>query len=61
MKPLTILHTIETSGPGGAENVLLAIAQGLDPQRFRSIVAINYPGWLEDQLHELRLPCHRIA
>lgn len=61
MKPLTILHTIETSGPGGAENVLLTIAKGLDPQRFRSIVAINDPGWLEDQLHELRLPCHRIS
>ena len=60
VKPLTILHTIETSGPGGAESVLLALATGLDPARFRSIVAINRPGWLEDRLSELRLPFCRL-
>jgi glycosyltransferase involved in cell wall biosynthesis len=61
MKPLTILHTIETSGPGGAENVLLTLALGLDPASFRSIVVINDPGWLEERLNELNLPTHRIA
>ncbi len=45
-----ILHTIETSGPGGAENVLLSLVQGLDPNRFRSLVVLNSSGWLEDQL-----------
>lgn len=60
MKPLTILHTVETSGPGGAENVLLKLVSELDPARFRSIVAINDPGWLQDRLRELELPFHRI-
>jgi glycosyltransferase involved in cell wall biosynthesis len=60
MRPVTILHTIETSGPGGAEKVLLTLASGLDPARFRSIIAINESGWLEDRLQELCLPFHRI-
>lgn len=59
MKPLTILHTIETSGPGGAENVLLAVAARLDRRRFRSLVLINDAGWLEDRLRELELPVLR--
>ena len=60
MKRLTVLHTIETSGPGGAENVLLALALGLDKSRFRSIVVINDPGWLEDRLNELGLAYYRV-
>jgi glycosyltransferase involved in cell wall biosynthesis len=60
MKPLTILHTIETSGPGGAENVLLTLASRLDRNRFRPLVLINEPGWLEDHLHELELPVIRV-
>jgi glycosyltransferase involved in cell wall biosynthesis len=60
MKRLNILHTIETSGPGGAENVLLMLAGRLNPERFRSIVAINQPGWLEDRLAELGLPAVRV-
>jgi glycosyltransferase involved in cell wall biosynthesis len=60
MKKLNILHTIETSGPGGAENVLLLLAKGLDPERFRSVVVINEPGWLEDRLRDLELPTVRV-
>lgn len=61
MKKLNILHTIETSGPGGAENVLLLLVRRLDPERFRSVVVINEPGWLEDQLRELGLPTVRVT
>lgn len=50
MKPITVLHTIETGGPGGAETVLATLASGLDPQRFRSIVLLPETGWLYDQL-----------
>jgi glycosyltransferase involved in cell wall biosynthesis len=57
---LTILHTIETSGPGGAENVLLQLASRLSPDRFRSVVVINEPGWLEDKLHEAGLQTVRV-
>ena len=60
MKKITILHTIETSGPGGAENVLLQLVSRLDPKRFRSVVVINESGWLEDRLLELGLPTVRV-
>lgn len=60
MKPITVLHTIETSGPGGAENVLLTLALKLDPKRFRSIIVINDPGWLENRLNELSLHYYRV-
>jgi glycosyltransferase involved in cell wall biosynthesis len=60
MKRLNILHTIETSGPGGAENVLLMLASQLNPERFRSIVVINQAGWLEDRLREAGLQTVRV-
>jgi glycosyltransferase involved in cell wall biosynthesis len=50
LKQYTILHTIETSGPGGAETVLLELATRLDRSRFRSLVLLNQAGWLLDQL-----------
>lgn len=56
MKPRTILHTIETGGPGGAETVLLQLASHLDPARFRSIVLISQDGWLNGQLHARGIP-----
>ena len=50
VRPITILHTIETSGPGGAETLLLQLATRLDRARFRSLVLLNQKGWLLDQL-----------
>lgn len=50
MKRVTILHTIETGGPGGAETVLLETASRLDPARFRSLVVLSEDGWLRQQL-----------
>jgi len=48
----TILHTIETGGPGGAETVLMNLASGIDARRFRSIVFLPYGGWLAARLRE---------
>lgn len=45
-----ILHVIDTSGPGGAETVFLELARRVDPQRWRSFVAIPGPGWVNDNL-----------
>ncbi|MFB4203324.1 D-inositol-3-phosphate glycosyltransferase [wastewater metagenome] len=45
-----VLHTIDTTGPGGAETVFRQLATGLDPARFRSVVAITGEGWLADDL-----------
>ena len=51
MPPATnVLHLIETSGPGGAENMMLRLAEALDPRRYRSIFCLLKDGWLRTQL-----------
>jgi len=52
----TILHTIETGGPGGAETVLLRLASSLDPARFRSLALVAWKGWLSERLEEAGVP-----
>ena len=56
MKKLTILHTIETAGPGGAETVVLNLASRLDANRFRSIVLLPREDWLSKRLQERGIP-----
>src|SRR5690348_7787983 len=46
----TILHVINTTGPGGAEMVFANIARGLDRARWRSIAVVLESGWLETEL-----------
>jgi glycosyltransferase involved in cell wall biosynthesis len=58
MSRFTILHTIETAGPGGAETVLLHLAARLDCDRFRSIVLLPGKGWLSERLEEAGVPVH---
>jgi glycosyltransferase involved in cell wall biosynthesis len=53
---LSILHTIETGGPGGAETILLNLASHLDPGRFRSLVLLPRRGWLHSQLEKANVP-----
>ena len=48
--PRTILHVINTTGPGGAETVFANIARGLDTARWRSIAVVLDRGWLETEL-----------
>lgn len=55
MRKYTILHTIETGGPGGAETILLNLASHLDSCRFRSVVLLPCSGWLRSQLQEAGL------
>ena len=47
-----ILHAIDTSGPGGAETVFLALARGLDPAQYRSYAVIKSEGWVAGQLRK---------
>lgn len=49
---IKILHLIETSGPGGAENILLSILSGLDPRKYLSYVGTLRKGWLTKELME---------
>lgn len=46
----TIVHIIETGGPGGAETVFMDIIRSLDPTIWRSVAVIPDPGWLNDEL-----------
>ena len=46
----TILHLINTTGPGGAETVFLNLARMVQPARWRSIAVVSEPGWLLDAL-----------
>ena len=46
----SILHAIDTTGPGGAETVFLDLTENLTLDGYRSIAIIKGPGWVEDQL-----------
>ncbi len=46
----TILHLIDTTGPGGAETVFIQLADKLRTQNYRSIVVIRGPGWVQEEL-----------
>lgn len=46
----TILHAIDTTGPGGAETVFLDLVQNLNIEGFDNLAIIKGPGWVEDQL-----------
>jgi glycosyltransferase involved in cell wall biosynthesis len=54
----TLLHLIDTGGPGGAETVFLHLATRLDSKRFRSVPVVSRKGWLADRLREHGLPVH---
>ena len=57
----TILHTIETAGPGGAETVLYNLATALDPQRFRSVAVLPEEYWLGKKLTEAGIRTYYIT
>jgi len=46
----TILHVIDTTGPGGAETVFIDLASRLPKDRFRPIVVIRGKGWVYEEL-----------
>src|SRR2546422_8618044 len=45
-----VLHLIETSGPGGAEKMLIDLVEHLDGSRYASLVCLLKGGWLERRL-----------
>ncbi|MDR0781124.1 MAG: glycosyltransferase family 4 protein [Pseudomonadales bacterium] len=50
MKSQTILHVIDTTGPGGAETVFIELADRLRQRGYRCLVLIRGPGWVCEQL-----------
>ena len=47
-----VLQLIETSGPGGAENVLINLVDSFDKTKFQPLICLLKDGWLHDQLRE---------
>jgi glycosyltransferase involved in cell wall biosynthesis len=47
----TILHCIDTTGPGGAETVFIDLATRLPADEYRPVVLIRGKGWVNDELH----------
>lgn len=58
---ISVMHVIDTGGPGGAETVFLQTATGLDPTRFRSVVVVGDNGWLPEQLEKRSLVPHILS
>ena len=46
----TILHVIDTTGPGGAETVFIDLATRLPKDRYRPVVLIRGKGWVYEEL-----------
>lgn len=45
----TILYLSTSSGPGGAERVINNLTASLNPERFRAILCLFRPGWLQER------------
>jgi glycosyltransferase involved in cell wall biosynthesis len=50
--PRTILHLIDTGGPGGAETIFLELVERLNRERWRSIPVVPSQDWLHASLSE---------
>jgi len=48
---INILHTIDTTGPGGAETVFIELLSQLDKSQYKATVVIRGRGWVYDELH----------
>ncbi len=53
-----ILHTIDTTGPGGAETVFVELATRPIGSNDHNIVAITGSGWVQDELHRRGVNAH---
>ncbi len=45
----TILYLSTSSGPGGAERVISDLASSLDPEKYRAILCLFRPGWIQER------------
>jgi len=51
----TVMHLIDTGGPGGAETVFSQLAWRMGQRGTRSLTIVPREGWLSRQLHTLQL------
>lgn len=52
----TILHTIDTTGPGGAETVFLNLAEFMELEGYDKLALIKGQGWVQQQLEKRGIP-----
>jgi glycosyltransferase involved in cell wall biosynthesis len=52
---IPVLHSIDTTGPGGAETVFLQLIKNMRERNFDPCVALNGTGWLYDHLQYLNI------
>ena len=45
----TILFLSTSSGPGGAERVISNLAASLDPAKYRAVLCLFRPGWIQER------------
>jgi len=60
MPTKTILHIIDTTGPGGAETVFIQLADLLRSRGWKSVVVIRGPGWVQEELERRGINAHVI-
>lgn len=48
----TLLHVIDTTGPGGAETIFIELADRLRARGHKSIVTVRGEGWVADTLRQ---------
>src|SRR4029453_11022211 len=53
---LRVVLALESSGPGGAENVVLRLARALRDRGDEPIVATLQPGWMTERAAALGIP-----
>lgn len=49
----TILHVIDTTGPGGAETVFINLLRALQKTDYRNIVVLRGEGWVAEEVRAL--------
>jgi glycosyltransferase involved in cell wall biosynthesis len=54
-EPVTIMHLIDTAGPGGAETVFAQLASELGKRGTRSLTVVPREDWLTSRLREMAL------
>ena len=61
LKPIrTILYLSTSSGPGGAERVISNLACSLDRDRYRPILCLFRPGWIQERSESRGVPTYII-
>ncbi|GGC72965.1 glycosyltransferase [Marinobacter halophilus] len=56
----TILHLIDTTGPGGAETVFTNLLKELEQTEFRNVVVLRGEGWVAEKVRSLGITPHMI-